>query len=132
MRRFIPFILLILPIMVFALPALQPVKTIAIKKHMGTWHEIALIPNENQDGCTNTTVTYSLRSNGDIGMATQCTKMVRLIRVPATRGHNSLENIALGIHGMCGHLQATTGFYTSTVNTNMPYPAHQVAIIYGF
>ena len=74
MRRFIPFILLILPITVFALPALQPVKSIAIKKYMGTWHEIALIPNEYQEGCTNTTVTYSLRSNGDIGMATKCTK----------------------------------------------------------
>jgi apolipoprotein D and lipocalin family protein len=53
-----------------------PIKTVDsvdLQKYIGTWYEIAKIPNSFQDQCIkNTTATYTINEDGDIEVLNKC------------------------------------------------------------
>jgi apolipoprotein D and lipocalin family protein len=56
------------------LKPLQVVPHVDLARYLGTWYEIATIPQRFQKGCTGVTATYSLRPDGDITVLNQCRK----------------------------------------------------------
>jgi apolipoprotein D and lipocalin family protein len=54
------------------LPPLETVAEVDLNRYVGTWFEIANFPNRFQRGCTATTATYTLRSDGDIDVLNRC------------------------------------------------------------
>jgi len=56
------------------LPPLQTVAKVDLSRYTGTWYEIASYPQRFQKGCTNTTATYTLRDDGEIGVVNRCRK----------------------------------------------------------
>lgn len=56
------------------LPPLQTVAKVDLSRYIGTWFEIASYPQKFQEGCTGTTATYTLRDDGEIGVANRCRK----------------------------------------------------------
>lgn len=56
------------------LPPLQTVSRVELSRYLGTWYEIASIPQHFQSGCTGTRATYSLRSDGEIAVVNRCFK----------------------------------------------------------
>lgn len=54
----------------------RPVRTVDhvdLARYVGTWHQIALIPNRFQDQCVGgTTATYTLRDDGRITVLNRC------------------------------------------------------------
>ena len=54
------------------LPALEAVERVDLDRYVGTWFEIANFPQRFQRGCTGTTATYTVRSDGDIDVLNQC------------------------------------------------------------
>jgi apolipoprotein D and lipocalin family protein len=51
----------------------QTVKSVDLKRYVGTWYEIAKIPNRFQSDCDkNTTATYSIREDGKIAVLNKC------------------------------------------------------------
>lgn len=56
-------------------PGLPPLKTVPhvdLSRYLGTWYEIATIPQRFQRGCVAVTATYSLRPDGDITVVNAC------------------------------------------------------------
>ncbi len=53
---------------------LPVVESIDLARYMGTWYEIAHIPNYPQKGCTDTTVHYSLNDSGAFDLVNTCWK----------------------------------------------------------
>jgi len=53
---------------------LQIVPHVDVNKYLGTWYEIATIPQRFQRGCTGVTATYTLRPDGDIKVLNECHK----------------------------------------------------------
>lgn len=45
-----------------------------LARYMGTWYEIAHLPNAPQKGCTDTVVHYRLRGDGGFDLANTCWK----------------------------------------------------------
>jgi len=71
----LPFILLTAALT--AAPELPPLKTVSqvdIHRYLGTWYEIATIPQHFQKGCTAVRATYSLRPDGKIQVVNSCRK----------------------------------------------------------
>jgi apolipoprotein D and lipocalin family protein len=56
------------------LPPLETVAHVDLARYLGTWYEIASFPQSFQRGCTATTATYTLRSDGDIDVRNRCRK----------------------------------------------------------
>lgn len=56
------------------LPPLETVDCVDLDRYLGTWYEIAHFPQRFQKGCTATTATYSLRSDGKIDVINRCHK----------------------------------------------------------
>jgi apolipoprotein D and lipocalin family protein len=56
------------------LPATVP--AVDLTRYLGTWYEIARLPNSFQDGagrvCEGTTATYTARPDGQVGVANRC------------------------------------------------------------
>ncbi len=51
------------------------VDSVDLQKYIGTWYEIAKIPNSFQKQCAcNTTAEYSIRADGRIDVVNRCTK----------------------------------------------------------
>ena len=54
-------------------PPLATVARVDVERYVGTWHEVALIPNRFQRDCaTDTTATYTLLDDGRIGVRNRC------------------------------------------------------------
>jgi len=54
---------------------MRPVRTVPqvnLNRYMGKWFEISSFPQSFQKGCTKTTATYSLRSDGKVDVLNQC------------------------------------------------------------
>lgn len=52
---------------------LDVVPSLDLERYMGTWHEIARLPNRFQDHCTGTvTATYSLQPDGRVKVVNAC------------------------------------------------------------
>lgn len=56
------------------LPPLEAVPQVELERYLGTWYEIASYPQRYQEGCTGTTATYTLRSDGEIDVLNKCRK----------------------------------------------------------
>ncbi len=56
------------------LPPLETVAHVELSRYLGTWYEIANFPQSFQRGCTATTATYTLRSDGDVDVLNRCRK----------------------------------------------------------
>lgn len=54
-------------------PTLQTVDYVDINKYMGTWYEIAKLPNKFQKKCISSRATYSLKKNGSVKVLNVCT-----------------------------------------------------------
>jgi apolipoprotein D and lipocalin family protein len=54
--------------------ALQVVPHVDLSRYLGTWYEIATIPQSFQRGCTGVTATYSQLPDGDIRVLNECRK----------------------------------------------------------
>ncbi|OYV85733.1 MAG: hypothetical protein B7Z63_05065 [Ignavibacteriae bacterium 37-53-5] len=62
------------------------VDSVDLTRYIGTWYEIAKIPNSFQSKCVrNTTATYTLRGDGEIDVVNRCEES------------DSSENVAKGI-----------------------------------
>jgi apolipoprotein D and lipocalin family protein len=53
---------------------LETVPHVDLQRYLGTWYEIATIPQRFQKGCVGVTAEYSLRGNGDIQVVNTCVK----------------------------------------------------------
>lgn len=54
-------------------PALQTARSVDLNRYMGSWYEIASIPNRFQRGCTgNTSASYALRQDGRVQVVNTC------------------------------------------------------------
>lgn len=51
---------------------LDVVPFVDLQKYLGTWYEIATIPQRFQKGCVGVTAEYSLRKDGDIDVLNTC------------------------------------------------------------
>jgi apolipoprotein D and lipocalin family protein len=51
---------------------LEVVPRVDVARYLGTWYEIATIPQRFQKGCVGVTAHYSLRPNGDIDVVNVC------------------------------------------------------------
>jgi len=56
------------------LPPLETVPEVELERYLGTWYEIASYPQRFQEGCTGTTATYTLQSDGEIDVLNKCRK----------------------------------------------------------
>jgi apolipoprotein D and lipocalin family protein len=56
------------------LPPLDAVPKVNLERYLGTWYEIASYPQRFQEGCTGTTATYTLRTDGEIDVLNKCRK----------------------------------------------------------
>lgn len=54
------------------LPELKTEDHVELPRYLGTWFEIASFPQRFQKGCTGTTATYALRSDGDLDVVNRC------------------------------------------------------------
>ena len=54
--------------------ALEVVPHVELEKYLGKWYEIAHLPAKFQEGCNETTATYTLLKDGSISVLNQCTK----------------------------------------------------------
>ncbi|HZV47975.1 MAG TPA: lipocalin family protein [Thermodesulfovibrionales bacterium] len=53
---------------------LKVVSFVDLKRYMGTWYEIARYPHRFQEGCVDSSATYSLRDDGKVDVLNQCYK----------------------------------------------------------
>lgn len=53
---------------------LEVVPRVDVQRYLGTWYEIATIPQRFQRGCVGVTAHYSLRTDGDIDVVNVCRK----------------------------------------------------------
>jgi apolipoprotein D and lipocalin family protein len=79
MKRLAVLALLLLGACAAPPPEGPPVRTVAsvdLQRYLGTWYEIARLPNSFQDGgsrrCVETTATYTLRPDGQVGVTNRC------------------------------------------------------------
>ena len=54
--------------------SLEVVSRVELEKYLGKWYEIAHFPAKFQEGCDETTATYTLSKDGSISVLNQCTK----------------------------------------------------------
>ena len=45
---------------------------VELEKYLGKWYEIAHLPARFQEGCSDTTATYTLSKNGSISVLNEC------------------------------------------------------------
>lgn len=80
------------------LPPPNVVASVDLKRYVGRWYEIARLPNSFQEGCTNTTATYSLKSEGKVHVLNECDKP----RENGSSKHKSIEGSASVVKGSNG------------------------------
>ncbi len=51
---------------------LEVVPRVDLEKYLGKWYEIAHLPAKFQDGCSETTATYTLNDDGTISVRNEC------------------------------------------------------------
>jgi apolipoprotein D and lipocalin family protein len=53
---------------------LEVVPHVDLKRYLGKWYEIARLPAKFQEGCEETTATYTLLENGNVSVLNECRK----------------------------------------------------------
>ncbi len=54
--------------------SLEVVPKVELEKYIGKWYEIAHLPARFQEGCSDTTATYTLSQDGTISVLNECRK----------------------------------------------------------
>lgn len=67
-----PVLLALLMACQSSFPPMDVVETVDLERYTGKWYEIASLPQHFQRGCVATTATYSLRTDGRIGVLNEC------------------------------------------------------------
>ncbi len=57
---------------------LEVVPRVDLKRYLGKWYEIAHLPAKFQDGCSETTATYSLNDDRTISVRNECKRNGKL------------------------------------------------------
>jgi len=65
---------------------LEVVPRVDLQRYLGTWYEIATIPQKFQKGCVGVTAHYALRADGDIDVVNVCRKGTLDGKVSSVRG----------------------------------------------
>jgi apolipoprotein D and lipocalin family protein len=65
---------------------LEVVPHVDLRRYLGTWYEIATIPQRFQKGCVGVTAHYSLRADGDIDVVNVCRQGTLDGQVRSVRG----------------------------------------------
>jgi apolipoprotein D and lipocalin family protein len=89
-----PFVLILTLVMAAAAVAkaraetkpLEVVPHVDLRRYLGTWYEIATIPQRFQKGCVGVTAHYSLRADGDIDVVNVCRQGTLDGKVRSVRG----------------------------------------------
>jgi apolipoprotein D and lipocalin family protein len=80
MRPWLPVLLIVVVGLAAAVKAgaqampLEVVPRVDLHRYVGTWYEIATIPQRFQKGCVGVTAHYSIRPDGDIEVVNACRK----------------------------------------------------------
>lgn len=70
-----PILILGLPLLAAARkPPLETVPFVDLRKYLGTWYEIATIPQSFEKGCVASKAEYTLLKDGDIEVVNSCRK----------------------------------------------------------
>lgn len=80
------------------LPPPRVVASVDLERYAGKWHEIARLPNSFQEGCINTTATYTLKPKGRLHVLNECDKP----RESGSAKHKSIEGAAHVVKGSSG------------------------------
>jgi apolipoprotein D and lipocalin family protein len=59
---------------------LEVVPHVELEKYLGKWYEIAHLPARFQEGCTDTTATYTLSEDGNISVLNECIRNSKVKR----------------------------------------------------
>jgi apolipoprotein D and lipocalin family protein len=59
---------------------LEVVPHVELEKYLGKWYEVAHLPARFQEGCTDTTATYTLSGDGNISVLNECVRSGRVKR----------------------------------------------------
>jgi apolipoprotein D and lipocalin family protein len=59
---------------------LEVVPHVELEKYLGKWYEIAHLPARFQEGCTDTSATYTLSEDGSISVLNECMKNGKMKR----------------------------------------------------
>jgi apolipoprotein D and lipocalin family protein len=81
--------------------SLPPPKTVAavdLDRYAGKWYEIARLPNSFQEGCTNTSATYTRKAESRVHVLNECDKP----RESGSSKHKSMEGTAHVLTGSGG------------------------------
>ncbi len=54
--------------------ALEVVPHVELERYLGKWYEIAHLPAKFQEGCDETTATYTLLKDGNVSVLNECVK----------------------------------------------------------
>lgn len=68
------------------LPPPETVRAVELERYVGRWYEIASIPQSFQRGCVDTTATYTLREDGEIGVVNRCVRPLYGAKVSEIEG----------------------------------------------
>lgn len=80
------------------LPPPKVVASVDLNRYVGKWYEVARLPNSFQEGCTNTTATYTVKSRGKLNVLNECDKP----RESGSPKHKSIEGTAQVVKGSGG------------------------------
>lgn len=89
MKLWMPILLSVLAAGAVALAAAKPLEVVPrvdLQRYLGTWYEIATIPQRFQKGCVGVTAQYSLRADGAIDVVNTCRKNTLDGKVSSIRG----------------------------------------------
>lgn len=59
----------------------EPAKSVSVNRYLGRWYEIARYEQRFEQGCTNVTADYSLRSDGRIEVLNSCRRPDGTMRI---------------------------------------------------
>lgn len=68
------FLVLVSPFSLADDKPVEAVKYVDLQRYAGTWYEIARFPFTQQNGCHNTTATYTLNDDGTVKVTNRCRK----------------------------------------------------------
>jgi apolipoprotein D and lipocalin family protein len=75
---------------------LEVVPNVDLQRYLGTWYEIATIPQRFQRGCVGVTAEYSLRKNGEVEVVNTCVQGTLDGEVRKVRGRARVVDKATG------------------------------------
>ncbi len=73
---------------------------IAPERLVGKWYEVATYPAPSEQGCTNTTATYTKRADGTLGVVNQCWRNGRMASIAGVASPNGPGKFKIHLEGI--------------------------------